>query len=127
MENDSVILRNVLAVITSALAGAAMAGYRLRGLEEKLKNSIKDNKELSEKVANGENQLKTELANLKSEYIEKCKNQQAQILISIKNLILEERELQKERDNALGLDIALIKQSNTYTNQRLNELMAKFK
>ena len=40
MENDSVILRNVLAVITSALAGAAMAGYRLRGLEEKLKNSI---------------------------------------------------------------------------------------
>ena len=127
MENDSVILRNVLAVITSALAGAAMAGYRLRGLEEKLKNSIKDNKELGEKVANDENQLKIELANLKNEYAEKCKNLQAQILISIKNLILEERELQKERDNALGLDIALIKQSNTYTNQRLNELMDRLK
>ena len=127
MENDSVILRNVLAVITSALTRAAMAGYRLRGLEEKLKNSIKDNEELGKKVANGENQLKIELVNLKNEYVERCKNQQAQTLISIKNLILEERELQKERDNALGLDIALIKQSNTYTNQRLSELMDKFK
>ncbi len=127
MENDSAILKNILAFALSALTGAAMAGYRFRGLEEKLKNSIKDNQELGKKVDNNVNSLKTEITNLKNEYSEKCKNQQAQILASIKNLILEERELQKERDNALFLDIALIKQSNTYTNQRLNELMERFK
>ena len=91
MENDSAILKNILAFALSALTGAAMAGYRFRGLEEKLKNSIKDNQELGKKVDNNVNSLKTEITNLKNEYIEKCKNQQAQILVSIKNLILEER------------------------------------
>ena len=102
MENDSAILKNILAFALSALTGAAMAGYRFRGLEEKLKNAIKDNQELGKKIDNNVNLFNIEITNLKNEHSEKCKNQQAQTLASIKNLILEERELQKERDSAVN-------------------------